>query len=287
MTTFLHLFHPFVVTVRRDASYLEQREVLLTLDKPVDVSKESDIVHLYYENYSATEQDRAILVAPELSSSVVSLKKRPIQDLYQNPNFRQKREADKVSYFWDGLVDSFAYHALNGTTQFKNWNSTREIEPALRVMATPGRFDRRVLSEAFMEFYYKAIPGQRGTRVFYNPTDPSVGYLFLLVPYITKHGSSESYRTLRNKMLQDYAFMCRGIHPELSSLVGIGAKTRDDDAPLWEAFFDEGQDYVYMDYADWSPEQQRVSEEIRSAYEEKGLLARRTKFQGVAHEFPQ
>jgi len=274
-------------TAKDFIAYLKQRETLFTLKKPVEVSKESDMVYLFYENYSDSERSRAILSAPELSPSVVSIAKEPISNLYGNPNFQAKKKADHAAYFWDHLIESFAFHALNGTTQFRNWNHTSEIEPALRLMASPGRFDRRVLAQAFMEFYYKVPPGQRGTRVVYSPSDMSVGYLFLLVPFINKQRSNDEYRELRNRMLQGYAYIFAGAHNELSSLVGIGAKTRNNDTPLSEAFFDEGQDYIFLDCADWSPEEQRKSEEVRAKYEENGLLATRTKSHGVVHEFPQ
>jgi hypothetical protein len=273
-------------TAKDFVSYLDQRESLFKLDKPISVSKESDIIHLFYENYADRERSRVILSAPELSGEIVTIRKKPITALYTNHQFVSKKQADSISYFWDRLIDSFAFHALKGTSLHANWSHTSEIEPAIRVMAEPGRFDRRVLSEAFMAFYRKALPGQRGTRLFYNPPDPSVGYLFLLLPDVEKNGSTRSYRDLRNQMLQDYALIYGGIHSKLSSLVGIAAQTRNDDAPLNERFFDEGQDYVYMDCNNWAPEKIEASKTLRVEYEKNGLIAKRTMFRWVSHEFP-
>ena len=263
-----------------------ERENLFLLKKKINVSKESDIIHLYYENYSDEKQAHVILSARELLSDIVSIAKKPIESLHSNPIYQAKKKADKVSYFWDELINSFAFHALNGSSLHRNWEHTSEIELALRVMASPGRFDRRVLSEAFMDFYYKAIPGQRGTRIFYNPSDPSIGYLFLLMPYTERHGTVISYRDLRNNMLQDYALIYGGMHSELSALIGVAAQTRMSDAPLSEDFFDEGQDYIYMDCENWDEDMKTASENLRIEYENHGLLVKRTKYEGVAHEFP-
>jgi len=80
---------------------------------------------------------------------------------FNNPVYVAKKKADAVSYFWDDLIEAFSFHVLNGTSEGRNWETPHEIEPGLRAMASTNRFQRRLLSQAFMEFYEKTEPGQR------------------------------------------------------------------------------------------------------------------------------
>ncbi len=293
-TEFVHVFTDDSIkyvlsefdTVEDFISYLMEREKLFLLNKKINISKESDIIHLYYENYSEEQQIHGILSASDLLGDTVSIEKEPIKSLYLNPQYLAKKKADKVSYFWDYLINASAVRSLKSSTEYGNWNHISEMEPALRVMANINRFHRRMLSEGFMDFYDRVIPGRRCTRLIWDMSDTSIGYFFLLLPYIENSMTLDIYKNQRKNMLQDYAQIYGGMYPNLSSFICIAAKTRTSDAPLHDDLFDEAQCYVYQDYKNWDEDMKRQSENLRIEYEKRGDLKKRIAYEHVGWEFP-
>jgi hypothetical protein len=291
---FVHIFNEATVglilkefdTIKDFISYLKQRENLISLSKHVNINSESDIVQLYYENLDE-ESNRSILIAKELRANPVFINKGGIDKLYSNIQFMAKKSVDKVSYFWDELVESFTFHILNGTSEFANYQTPNQIEPSLRIAAATSRFERRTLSESFIDFYNKLLPGQRGTRVSFDSHDSTKAYLFFLLPYIAKNGDYAEYREVRRGMLQDYCFITKLYKPHLNKIIGIAAQTRKSNNTLSQQFFTEGQDFVYFDASEWKDPDYGYAKSIKDEYVQNGYLAERKLYYENFHELPQ
>ncbi len=270
-------------------SYLMEREELFLLNKEINVSKESDIIHLYYENYSNERQTRVILSAPELLENTVSITKEPIEMLYSSSRYSAKKKADQVSYFWDKLINIFASHVLNDSLAYQNRKDISEIEPILRLMANHNRLRRRILSNTFAGFYHNTIPGQGGTRVIYDTSEPpSVGYLFLLMPYIENQATLKEYRKKRITMLEVYAWIYSDImYSKVSSLIGIAAMTRTSEGHISDDFFKEGQDHIYLECKKFDQNTKATAQNIRMEYEKSGRFAKITASSVIGYKFPQ
>lgn len=153
-------------------------------------------------------------------------------------------------------------------------------------MAGTGRFVRRALAEAFISFYEKAVPGQRGTRLYIEPFSSDTAYLFMQLPFSGMGVSYERYREIRRCMLQDYCLINKFLNPELVKVIGIACKTRDGLHGISPAFFGEGQDFVFMDFSEFSAEDMAGAEALHKEYVLNGILVDRTEFRGVLNEFP-
>jgi len=291
---FVHVFNEATIalvlkefdTIKDFISYLDQRKSLIDLPKPVKISSESDIVHLYYENLDDNLK-RSILSAKELRFDVVDIKKGGIYKLYNNAEFIAKKEADRISYFWDELIESFSFHVLNEQANLLTGKTTNEIEQGLRVAASTGRFERRTLSQFFIDFYNKALPGQRGTRLAFDPFDSKKAYLFLLMPYDSVDGTFDDYRIVRRGMLQDYCFINKLLKPQVNIILGIAAQTRKDNTALSRGFFQEGQDFVLFDGSDWDEKTFAYAKELHEEYIQHGLFAERKLSMENLLEFPE
>ncbi len=273
-------------TAKDFVSYLREREVILTWPQPLRIESESDIVQMYYESFDEAEQRRSIATAEELTAGQKHIDKGGIENLYQSRSFLLKKQADRVSYFWDDLIESFAFHILGGTAEHRTWQYPHEAEPALRLLAATSRFERRFLSESFLSFYDKALPGQRGTRLVLDPSDCAVGYLFFMLPYMDGRDYGE-YRQVRRSMLEDYCMITKLDNPGLKCVIGLGAQTRRLDQSLTPEFFAEGQDFIVLDAAEWDDASRRHAEELKQSYIGNGLLASRARFEGKVSEFPE
>lgn len=292
---FVHIFNESTIelvlkefdTTKDFIYYLKKREGLLNSDKNVRVKSESDIIQLYYEGYNEEVDDRSILPDVFKDAESVIIDKGGIHELYSNPSYVAKKNEDSVSYFWDDLIESFSYHILNGSAEYRSWDYPNEIEPSIRYMAETGRFERRILSTSFIEFYYKALPGQRGTRLCLDPFNKNNAYLFLQVPFFESFSTHEKYRELRRNMLQDYCIINKLYNKKIENIIGIAYKTRDEDSELSRGFFNEGQDFVFMDVKEWNDFDEAEAENLRDQYLKNRLLAKREISMENISEFPE
>jgi uncharacterized protein YchJ len=214
------------------------------------------------------------------------INKGGIKKLYSNPSFLAKKTEDTISYFWDNLIESFSFHIMNNSAEHKNWEHPSEIEPNIRYMAETGRFERRILATSFIEFYDKAFPGQRGTRLCFDPIDKKRAYLFLIVPFHKSIPSYEKYREIRRGMLQDYCIINKLLDQRIEYIVGIACKTRESGTEIDRNFFSEGQDFVFIDVKDWDTTDINEAKKIHDEYVSHGLLSKRELFMENISEFP-
>jgi len=292
---FVHVFNESTIelvlkefdTAKDFILYLKQREELLRLEKPIKVTSESDIIQLYYESYKEKIGERSIWPNEVKSADNLIIDKGGIKNLFTNPSFIAKKSEDTVSYFWDDLIESFSFHVLNDSAEHKSWEHPSEIEPSIRYMATTGRFERRILSTSFIEFYDKALPGQRGTRLCFDPANKTHVYLFLLVPFNENTLSHDRYREIRRGMLQDYCIINKLLDPKIEYIVGIACKTRDAGIEIDRNFFSEGQDFVFIDVKNWDESDIYEAQKIHDEYVTHGLLAKRELFMENISEFPE
>lgn len=291
---FVHIFNGSTIelvlrefdTTKDFIGYLQQREVLLSSDKHIKVLSESDIMQLYYEGFDEATEERSIFSKEVDGTTGAVIDKGGVHRLLNNPAFLAKKEEDRVSYFWDELIESFSFHILNGSAESVSWKYPIEAEPGIRLLASTSRFERRILAAAFMEFYENAIPGQRGTRVVLDPANNENAYVFCLIPKHQSFSSEEEYRKIRRRMIQDYCVINKYLNRRIESVFGIACKTRDYEHELSPDFFNEGQDFIFLYGDDWEESDYLNAENIHDEYVSNGLLVDRNVIMETINEFP-
>ena len=146
-----------------------------------------------------------------------------------NPQYHAKKQADKVSYAWDRLIEVFTDHLLGGTTIVLPGHtySLTNSEMAVRYMALENRFLRRGHSEAVLG----ALEIGQGKDVFFRAmlapegsTRSETGFFFLTLKYLRwmdDRGGYEKYREMRTFYLQTYAQALLMKHPHIQQIIGI------------------------------------------------------------------
>ncbi len=291
---FVHVFNEATIelvlrefdTINDFINYLNERKRLLLREDIFHVGCESDIIQLHYENLDEVNKNYC---ASRFSSphSSVAIDKGGLGKLFNNPVYVAKKNADAVSYFWDDLIEAFSFHVLNGTSEGRNWEKPHEIEPGLRAMASTNRFQRRLLSQAFMEFYEKTEPGQRGTRIVLDVLDDSRAFLFFLLPHVPHMGTNQDYRILRRSILTEYCAINKYLRQSLNSILMIAAKTRTPGRKLSKYFFDEGQDFVLMDCSDWGEEDYASAKDVYEEFISNRLISPQKMFTENVRDFPK
>ena len=128
--------------------------------------------------------------------------------------FKRKKEADRESYFWDGLIEHIAASHDPALTEAHGEvdDPNDPVERVTRIMAREDRFSRRLLSKAFREFHRN---GKIRSRVVQSPS--GVVYVFLVRPKRTD-------RTLRRNELLTRMFIARGMHQAATIVVGLATE---------------------------------------------------------------
>lgn len=131
----------------------------------------------------------------------------------QRPEVKARKEADRVSYAWDHVLDVFAEDVLEGRMILNS--DMAETEGALRLMAKESRFNRRILGMAFDGFMQNAAEGKMAARYCKSPS--GVAYVFVARPH----------EFPRETRMQELALRChvvRGLLQDVTQVVGIATE---------------------------------------------------------------
>jgi hypothetical protein len=112
-------------------------------------------------------------------------------------------EADKISYVWDDLIETFNRNILGGTSYGRAPRPIADRDKIMRFLAREPRVRRRMLADALLGLVEKTKPTQRGTRVILPPTRviPTIVSCFApLVPPASRRISRSSSAILRSAM---------------------------------------------------------------------------------------
>ena len=136
-------------------------------------------------------------------------------EFQQKEEYLAKEEADRVSYLWDRLIEKLASDFQAGQIEFGP--GLPEAERALRTMAREDRFSRRLLGEAFKEFI-ELSRTQAFARMTCSPS--GILYVYLAAP-------RNWTRDFRKTQLVGRCRVARGLHPDVTTVVGIATEQYD------------------------------------------------------------
>lgn len=128
-------------------------------------------------------------------------------ELQKKPEYIAKKEEDKISYGWDGIINRA--HTSGG-----------EYEIIARELARPDRFERRYLSKSFFDAHVKAhyeIQGDHFRRLMHGE---GITYCFLFMD------DDEEPRKRRTALLGTMCIIARGIFKDHKKVVGIATERK-------------------------------------------------------------
>jgi hypothetical protein len=193
-------------------------------------------------------------------------------DIYQRSPLRRAQErANRISYFWDELIESYSQHVLNGTLHTDTSSrSVADNERVLRLLAREPRTKRRKLSEELIEFTLKEKPGFRvifsadqaeplealPARTADVSLNPLTAYVFGAIPTDPSLASDEQAH-LRKSGLILYAAALKHRYPTLVEIIGIAVETKNLDPA--------SMILSYMNTRDWGTEQEELARKVQDA----------------------
>ena len=168
-------------TITDLVNYLSWKEEFIHSNKLSLAEGEENLLGEYLSDLNEKNQ-HDIVLPPGYDQLVVQ--KDNWKSVRQSPEFFRKKEADKISYLWDGLINEFCGHIFGGTIIGNPDYTTDDHEMILRVLAQESRFQRRMIADALRKALQKSKtePENIFLRTIVSEENPDTAYVFGLFP---------------------------------------------------------------------------------------------------------
>jgi hypothetical protein len=230
-------------------NYIVEKERAIKTNYFLTYCGEEDLLAYYFLNFDRTNHKHVI---SEENHVGITLDQGGWNKFIRTPAYNAKKEADKISYFWDAIIQETSDNALNG--RLTGNGNVFEGNSAIYEMAKEPRFIRRMLSEKMLEaidkFPNNNLPMGRFIRVLSSYLR-TVKYVFL--QYKIDFGDKIN-KIETNKMRQYFLEIACGAtkikYPELEKIIGIGME------PI-KYYKKTTKDFLLMDCTYWDDDKQK------------------------------
>src|SRR5581483_11484499 len=229
-------------TVSDFTAYLTKKELFLTDKKAVLAAGDEELLAVYLGRMNDSgEHDFAIkgnydrLIFPEGFW----------EEFTRSPERQAQINYDEISYAWDKLIETFAFHAMTGTQYLPTGTPLCEQEKAFRFLAREPRTRRRLLANSLHEVLERSIHSRSpwDARVILPSRIGDPFYVFLFLK--RRPGmSDEEYRMARFQLLSDYCHVTKLEHPDAVAVIGIATEAGLESR--------RSEDLCYLDASHWN-----------------------------------
>lgn len=255
-------------TITDFVDYLEHKAVFARSGNLLHAAGEEELLAYYLTHM--IDNDRHGFVHPEnrpwTPEDNFSLSTGHYAGLVENPQYINKKEADRNSYLWDCLIEAFTNHMLAGTTMVPDGRPDKiaQLEVGVRYMAQEPRIMRRLYGDGISEVLQEGTQhGRRFKGMLPSPENPrhGVGYVFMThaLPREELNCSYERYRQERSRTLYTY---CMGILKRcrwVKRIVGIATEP----PPIPGGPTETSEDLVMVEQPiEWTPEREAEIDEL-------------------------
>ena len=262
--SFVHVFDEVALdivlkeldTVRDFTDYLEKRKYFIRSGQLAEAHGEENLL-AYYAIRVNEDGDHDFALDDE--EPPITIDRQRYERLLDDPRYIAKKQADKISYLWDMLIEAFTKHMLDGTsiTLDDRQFSLKESELGVRYMALQQRFIRRSHGEAVQGALEKGMEHDRFFRMMFIPEhvkENETAFFIQTVKYLDwmeRKGGYEQYRKKRTDFSRVYAKGLLVLYPHLKRVVGISREPPNQGRGISE-------DLMYAEQAEWTDEDRRV-----------------------------
>lgn len=239
-------------------AYLTAKEALASGGQWRGAESELDVLASYiWNNRGFREETEPYVFKPDLWTLVT-----------RHRNFQNGKAANRVSIFWDGLIERVTGLYVARQLEFGNDVALDQYERLMRRMAAEGRFHRRLLSQMILQRASRARHGWVPSLL--PSSDPTTLYVLLIGPGPGAGEPPDDYRRRRVQELHLRCYAAKAVRPEIIHFVGLGLDARGV-AP-------SSEDFLYLDTTEWAERDRAEAVKIQARTEfwdlEKAQLQR-------------
>ena len=200
------------------------------------------------------------------------------QALSEDPGYRRKKQADRISYEWDALIERLLRYGDPAVNERYADQKPSDSEQGLRFMAAEPRYRRRQLAQSFIGALELAGPGKRLGRLVYGGVANETVYVFVVAA--KRSGETyEEYRQYRIGLLHAYVQTAKLRAPLGTTFVGLGLDNQNKNYP------GGSEDLFVLSKDMWSEEELAELEKRRQELGLWGANMEMSRFR--QDEFPQ
>ncbi len=287
---FIHIFDDTVLdialktldTISDFVKYLEKKEAFFSNGIAIHSTGEEELLGRYLKDINQDgEHDFLFNFDGEIENyNAVFLDDEGTWiEFSQNPQRKAQIEANKISYTWDRLIETFSKHIFEGTSvNYHDKTFTLyEKEKILRFMASENRTQRRLLSQHLIGLIKRTPKGSRGSQTIQASGLDKAYYVFLLFPF-EDFMPYDEYRKVRSILLQKHMLIAKLRFPEAQHIVGIATETGLNSK--------RSEDAAYLATQNWEAAEKAEAELAEKELKDIGLLGKQIQRRTVAKEYP-
>lgn len=206
---------------------------------------------------------------------------------FSGSQYLEKKDADKISYQWDRIIETFSKPIIDGTliTSDDNEFDLQDYEHCLRYMALVPRLMRRAYSEAIAEAIKIGKNEQRFIRILCNSAVPSAETLYFVLTlkyldWMKAKGGYKGYCADRSGIARLYSRALLLKFPNLERVIGIALDPVIQNREVLEKPI---YDLVYEEQSEWSVGER---EKIHQYCVALGVLQEEKEYYRRVEEFP-
>jgi hypothetical protein len=247
-------------TVNDFEAYLDEKVRAAAAFDYLSYCGEEDLLGHYLLNYNAATQRHAIGPKENGQFNGVMIGEGEWHDFVQTDLYKNTKNEDRISYFWDKLIQRTCQNSLDGTLG-GNSDIVRG-KSAIYEMVKEPRFMRRGLA-ARMLTAVERFPdiGPFARQVTFLPSfEPNVGYVLLQLRTPDASRSEPDYREKRQTLLEIACGAAKNKFPHLVKVIGIGI-----DAPKFSGGT-VAEDFILMPCETWPEKMKTHYEELNQQW---------------------
>jgi hypothetical protein len=232
------------------SSYFDAKSEALSRFDCLSYCGEEDLLAHYFLNFDEA-QNRHFIGSRDTAANGLMIGEGEWKDFSQSPTYERKKEADKISYLWDEIIQRTCQNALDGTIGGNS--GLLHGQSPVHEMAKEPRFFRRALATAIIESI-RNFPETTQEVVRSVSFIPSFykgkAYVFLQLKKANITNYNSDYRPKRQALLEVACAAAKNRFRELNTIIGIAI-----DAPKFAR--KNAEDFILMDCRDW-PDERRI-----------------------------
>jgi hypothetical protein len=260
-------------TVTDFLNYLNCKETLVLSGRFGGAAEESDLLATYLIHAINTGQP-GLPLPP--GKDRLFVENEAWNNLTRDPKYLAKKDADKISYVWDHIIETLGGHAANGTLVYDS-SSFVDSERTLRVMASESRFARRSLS-FFLRGVIEVTPKRKDQiviRTVPSQQGHAEGTVYVLVAMSNPGLPERGFRLYRRDYLSRYCRVVASKYKDVKRFIGLATEIGFDDKRSY--------DLVYLEPREWTTE---ADAEAKKLQEDTKMFTRANELHFRTYEYP-
>jgi hypothetical protein len=210
-------------TVSGFSAYLDAKVSAIAKLDYLSYCGEEDLLAHYLLNYDQASKRHVIGLKHEENIDGVMIGEGEWHDFVKTDVYKNTEKEDRISYFWDDLIQRTCQNSLKGTLG-GNSNILRG-ESAIYEMVREPRFFRRSLVSKMLSAVerFPDHPSEFTRQVTFLPSYvPNVGYVLLQLRAPEAFRKEPDYREKRQTLLEIACGAAKNNFPNLVKVIGIG-----------------------------------------------------------------